>query len=118
MVALYLQPYGYLIMQQTRRDIFQGIADPTRREIIYMLTAKTMNLNAVADHFSISRQAIAKHIRILTECGLIDIREQGREKYCRTNVNKLKEVDQWIETYREFWTTKLNALDDFLKSTD
>ena len=116
MVALYLQPYGYMTMQQTRRDIFQGIADPTRREIIHLLRSEAMTLNAVTDHFDVSRQAIAKHIRILTECGLVDINEKGRERYCRTNVNKLKEVDQWIETYRKFWNTKLDALDDFLKN--
>ena len=79
---------------ETRRDVFQAIADPTRREIIHLLSRQSLNLNAVADNFEISRPAISKHIKILTECGLIAIRQEGRERYCDAQLNKLKEVLQ------------------------
>jgi len=99
-----------------RRDVFQAIADPTRREIIYLLSQQSLNLNAVADNFPISRPAVSKHIKILTECGLILISQQGRERYCRANLNKLSEVADWVEQYRKFWTGKLDALEKFLDS--
>lgn len=97
-----------------RRDVFQAIADPTRREIINLLAHQTLNLNAVADNFDISRPAVSKHIKILTECGLIVINQQGRERYCRAELNKLKEVAEWTARYREFWNDKLDALGSFL----
>jgi DNA-binding transcriptional ArsR family regulator len=97
-----------------RRDVFQAIADPTRRDIIAMLAGKPMNLNAVADRFDISRPAISKHIKILTQCGLITIRQQGRERYCEPKLEKLAEVSAFVEQYRKFWTIKLDALDKFL----
>lgn len=99
-----------------RRDVFQAIADPTRREIINMIVAKPMNLNAVSAHFDISRPAISKHIKILTECGLVVIRQQGRERFCEPKLDQLREVSQWIEQYRAFWNTKLNDLDNFLNN--
>ena len=101
-----------------RRDIFQAIADPTRREIIDLLSNQSLNLNAVAGHFDISRPAISKHIKILTECGLIMIKQEGRDRYCRTDVQKLKEVDQWLNRYRKFWNSKLDALGDFLERSE
>jgi len=97
-----------------RRDVFQAIADPTRREILNMIAHQSLNLNAVADNFEISRPAISKHIKILTECGLIEIKQQGRERYCEAKLEKLNEVSQWVEQYRVFWTAKLDALGDFL----
>lgn len=97
-----------------RRDVFQAIADPTRREIINMVAHQSLNLNAVAENFNISRPAISKHIKILTECGLIVIRQQGRERYCEAKLQKLNEVHEWIEQYRVFWTKKLDALEHFL----
>jgi len=97
-----------------RRDVFQAIADPTRREIINLLARQPLNLNAVAENFDISRPAVSKHIRILTECGLVVIRQQGRERYCRAELGKLKEVADWTEKYRSFWTSKLDALEEFL----
>ncbi|WP_276373403.1 metalloregulator ArsR/SmtB family transcription factor [Chryseolinea sp. H1M3-3] len=97
-----------------RRDVFQAIADPTRREIISLIAYNTLNLNAVADHFKISRPAISKHIKILTECGLITIRQEGRERYCEAKLHKLKEVAAWADAYKAFWNKKLDALDDFL----
>ena len=97
-----------------RRDVFQAIADPTRREIIKMLSQQSLNLKAVAENFKISRPAISKQIKILTECGLIKIRQQGRERYCEVNLRSLNEVSEWIEQYRVFWTKKLDALENFL----
>jgi len=97
-----------------RRDSFQAIADPTRRAIIQMLASRPMNLNAVAENFDISRPAISKQIKILTECGLIRIRQQGRERVCEVQFQKLEEVSDWIEKYRIFWTRKLDDLEKFL----
>ncbi len=97
-----------------RRDVFQAIADPTRRQIIGLLANNPLNLNAISEKFTISRPAISKHIRILTECGLIEIRQSGRERYCYTNLKQLKEVNDWTEKYRVFWTQKLDALENFL----
>jgi DNA-binding transcriptional ArsR family regulator len=98
-----------------RRDVFQAIADPTRREIINLVARQSLTQNAVADHFDISRPAVSKHIKILTECGLIVVKQQGRERYCEVQLGQLKEVSAWIEQYREFWTGKLDALEKFLE---
>lgn len=98
-----------------RRDVFQAIADPTRRNIINMLAKQQLNLNAVADNFEISRPAVSKHIKILNECGLIIIKKQGRERYCHADLKKLKEVEEWISHFRMFWTEKLDALGNFLE---
>ena len=97
-----------------RRDVFQAIADPTRREIINIIAGKPLNLNSVAEKFDISRPAISKHIKILTECGMITIKQQGRERYCEARLQKLNEVSEWVNQYKIFWTKKLDALDDFL----
>jgi DNA-binding transcriptional ArsR family regulator len=101
-----------------RRDVFQAIADPTRRAIIHLVARQSMNLNAVAEQFDISRPAISKHIKILAECGLIVIKEQGRERLCEARLQKLHEVSQWVEQYRAFWNQKLDALGDFLALDD
>lgn len=98
-----------------RRDVFQAIADPTRREIINMVTRGKLNLNAVAGNFNISRPAISKHIKILTECGLIVIKQQGRERYCEAKLDKLNEVSVWVEHYRKFWESKLDSLENYLQ---
>jgi DNA-binding transcriptional ArsR family regulator len=90
-----------------RRDVFQAIADPTRRAILTMLAKDSLNLNSVADNFKISRPAISKHIKILNECGLIEITRQGRERICEVHLDKLKEVSIWIEQCRVLWTEKL-----------
>ncbi len=97
-----------------RRDVFQAIADPTRREIINMIAYQPLNLNSVAEKFSISRPAVSKHIKILSECGLIVIKQQGRERICEAKLGTLNEVSEWIEQYRIFWTDKLNSLEKFL----
>ena len=101
-------------MNQLRRDVFQAIADPTRREIIDLLVGQSLNLNAIADNFDISRPAVSKHIRILAECGLVVISDQGRERYCKADLRKLQQVADWTEQYRAFWHQKLDALGDFL----
>jgi DNA-binding transcriptional ArsR family regulator len=97
-----------------RRDVFQAISDPTRREIINLLAYQSLNLNAVAGKFKISRPAISRHIKILTECGLIVIRQEGRERFCEAKLKKLDAVSGWVEQYRVFWTSKLDALEIFL----
>ena len=97
-----------------RRDVFQAIADPTRREIIHLIAKQSLNLNAVAEKFEISRPAISKHIRILTECGLVTIRQEGRERFCEARLQKLNDVAEWVEQYRAFWNKKLDALEKYL----
>jgi DNA-binding transcriptional ArsR family regulator len=97
-----------------RRDVFQAIADPTRREIINLITHQSLNLNSVAENFDMSRPAISKHIKILTECGLVVINKQGRDHYCEARLEKLNEVSDWVEQYRKFWNTKLDALENYL----
>lgn len=98
-----------------RRDVFQAIADPTRREIVNLLAHKSMNLNSVAENFDISRPAISKHIKILTECGLIVIRQEGRDRYCEARLKKLNEVAEWVEQYKSFWNKKLDSLESYLE---
>ena len=98
-----------------RRDVFQAIADPNRRAIINILAGQKLTLNNVADKFEVSRPAISKHIKILTECGLVTITLQGREHYCETNLKKLAEVSDWIDQFKVFWNNKLDALEKFLE---
>ena len=97
-----------------RRDVYQAIADPTRRDIIGMLAYESLNLNAISDKFEISRPAISKHIKILTECGLITIEQKGRERFCILQQNRLDIVKDWIESHKQFWNDKLDALDQHL----
>lgn len=99
---------------ETRRDVFQAIADPNRRAIIQLIANQKLTLNGVADHFDISRPAISKHIKILTECGLITLNQQGRERYCEARLEKLSEVADWVSEYKKFWETKLDALEVYL----
>jgi DNA-binding transcriptional ArsR family regulator len=98
-----------------RRDVFQAIADPTRREIINLIAYKSLNLNAIADNFAVSRPAISQHIKILTECGLIVIKKQGRERYCEAKLQKLGEVSDWVEQYRKMWDGRFDRLDAMLE---
>ena len=98
-----------------RRDVFKAIADPTRREIIDMVARQSLNLNSVAERFDVSRPAISKHIKILTECGLIEIRQQGRERFCEARLDKLSEVSDWVAEYKKFWESKLDSLEIYLK---
>jgi len=100
---------------EARRDVFQAIADPTRREIIHLIAREPRHLNAIAENFDVSRQAISLHIKILVECGLIEIKQQGRERYCAARLEKLQEVQEWISQYESFWKTKMQALKNFLE---
>jgi DNA-binding transcriptional ArsR family regulator len=95
----------------TRRDVFQAIADPTRREIIELVSRQSLNLNGIASNFEVSRPAISQHIKILTECGLIVIKKQGRERYCEARLQPLSEVSEWVERYRKSWAERFEALD-------
>lgn len=97
-----------------RRDVFQAIADPTRRDIIQLIAQQRINLNGVAAHFNISRPAISQHIKILTECGLVSIEISGRERYCVARLQKIREVHAWADQYKSFWNKKLDALGQFL----
>ena len=105
---------GFHIFTIMRRDVFQAIADPTRREIIKMISKKALNVNTVAGNFNVSRTAIYKHIKILSECGLVNVRQQGRERFCEAKLEKLNEVSDWVEQYRKIWTEKFDALEDFI----
>jgi DNA-binding transcriptional ArsR family regulator len=97
-----------------RRDVFQAIADPTRREILGMIAHKSLNINSVTEQFDVSRAAIYKHMKILSECGLLDIRQQGRERICEGRLEKLNEISDWVAQYREFWEARFDALDNYL----
>lgn len=99
---------------ETRRDIFQAIADPTRRAILVLIASQAMTPNALAEHFDTSRQAISKHIQILTECELVKQEPKGRENYYHLEIKKIKEVDNWLEQFRKIWETKFNQLDELL----
>lgn len=102
-----------------RRDVFQAISDPTRREIIHLIAYQSLNLNTIAENFDMSRPAISQHIKILIECGLVTVNQKGRERYCEAKLDKLDEVAQWIEQYRMAWQQKHDRLDKVLeKLTD
>jgi DNA-binding transcriptional ArsR family regulator len=99
---------------ETRRDIFQAIADPTRRAIIALIALQAMTPNAIAENFNSTRQAVSKHLRILTECELVKQEQQGREIYYSLEIEKIKEIDKWLEQYRKIWETRFNQLDQIL----
>jgi DNA-binding transcriptional ArsR family regulator len=97
-----------------RRDVFQAIADPNRRAIIALIALQAMTPNAIAEHFDTSRQAVSKHLRILTECELVKQEHQGREIYYSLKIEKMKEIDRWLEQYRKIWETRFDQLGDVL----
>ena len=97
-----------------KRDIFQAIADPTRRAIIALIALQAMTPNALAENFHTTRQAVSKHLRILTECELVKQENKGREIYYSLEIEKMKEIDKWLEQYRKIWETRINQLDDLL----
>ena len=99
---------------EARRDVFQAIADPTRRQIISLIAHKAMNLNAIAENFDISRPAISQHIKILTECGMVVVRQEGRERFCEAKLDGLSEVSNWVDQYRQFWNEKFDSLGSYL----
>ncbi|AEV33264.1 ArsR/SmtB family transcription factor [Owenweeksia hongkongensis] len=97
-----------------RRDIFQAIADPTRRAIIVLIATQAMTPNAIAEHFEVTRQAVSKHLRILSECQLLKQEQQGREIYYQLEVEKMQQIDVWLEQFRKIWESRFNQLDDIL----
>lgn len=99
-----------------RRDIYQAIADPTRRAILTLIALQAMTPNAIADNFKTTRQAVSKHLRILIECEMVKQEQQGREIYYSLEVEKLKEIDKWIEQFRKIWETRFNQLDKVLST--
>ena len=101
---------------EIRRDIFQAIADPTRRAIIGLIAIQAMTPNALAEHFNTSRQAVSKHIKILTECELVKQEQQGREIYYSLEIEKMKEIDKWLDQFRKIWETQFTQLDKLLST--
>lgn len=99
-----------------RRDVFQAIADPTRRAIIALIALQAMTPNAIAEHFETSRQAVSKHLRILTECELVVQEQKGREIYYSLEIEKMKEIDAWLDQYRKIWETRFDQLDEVLST--
>jgi DNA-binding transcriptional ArsR family regulator len=99
-----------------RRDIFQAIADPTRRAILILIASQAMTPNAIADNFHTTRQSVSKHLRILTECELVKQEQQGREIYYTLKIEKMKEIDKWIAQFRKIWETRFDQLDHVLST--
>lgn len=97
-----------------RRDVFQAIADPTRRAIILLIASQAMTPNALADHFEMTRQAVSKHLRILTQCQLVKQEQSGREIYYELNATKMKEIDKYLEKFKQIWESRFNELDKVL----
>lgn len=99
-----------------RRDVFQAIADPTRRAILSLIALQAMTPNALAQHFETSRQAVSKHVQILSECGLVRQEQSGREIICHFNPDKMKELDEWLEPFRKAWENRFGQLDEVLSN--
>jgi DNA-binding transcriptional ArsR family regulator len=98
-----------------RRDVYQAIADPTRRVIIDLIAGKPQNVNAIAEQFDMTRQAVSLHLKILTDCGLVTIKQQGRDRICEAQLDKLSEVSAWVDQYRKHFESKLDALEEYLQ---
>ena len=101
---------------EIRRDVFQAIADPTRRAIIVLIAIQAMTPNTLAEHFQTSRQAVSRHIKILTECELVKQEVSGREIYYTLEIDKMKEIDNWLDQFRKIWETNFNQLDNLLST--
>ncbi len=97
-----------------RRDVFQAIADPIRREIIELLSEEALTVNAVADKFDVSRPAISKHLKILEECGMIAVNKNGRERFCMIQPKELIPAFMWLEQYKKLWENKLDSFENYL----
>jgi DNA-binding transcriptional ArsR family regulator len=98
-----------------RRDVYQAIADPTRRAIINMIANKPHNVNSIAENFDMSRQAISLHVKILMDCGLITVQQRGRDRFCEAKLDQLSEVSAWVDQYRKHWESKLDTLEKYLE---
>jgi len=97
-----------------KRDIFQAIADPTRRAILVLVATNALTPNAIAEQFNTTRQAVSKHIKILNECELLDEKKVGREIYYQLKIDKMKEVDKWLAQFKEIWESRFSQLDQVL----
>ncbi len=105
----------YLHNMKARRDVYQAIADPTRRAIINMIATEPHNVNSIAEKFDVSRQAISLHVKVLTDCGLITIKQRGRDRFCEAQLDQLSEVSAWVDQYRRHWESKLDALETYIE---
>ena len=114
-VFIFGQPFGCIMIE--RRDVFQAIADPTRRMIIHKLSSGPLNITQICENFDISKQAIAKHIKILNECGIISMTQNGRERVCRADLCQLDEITDWVTESRRLWSRRFEKLDKFLTET-
>jgi DNA-binding transcriptional ArsR family regulator len=111
-----MQPGGCILAPvDMKRDVFQAIADPTRRAIIALVAINAMTPNAIAEHFDTSRQAVSKHLRILSECEVVTAEQRGREVYYKLEIDKMKEIDEWLEQYRMIWETRFEQLGEVLE---
>ena len=108
-VLLHNRPFSKM-----RRDVFQALADPTRRAILLLLASQAMTPNAIAEEFHTSRQAVSKHIQMLTECELVKQEQQGREIYYSLEIKKMKEIDKWLEQFKKIWESRFDQLDNVL----
>lgn len=99
-----------------RRDVFNAIADPTRRNILFSLRNEAKNINSLAQQFDITRQAVSLHIKYLDECGVIDIQKEGRERVCSIKPKQLKKIDDWLIPFKELWNARLDRMEDYLQS--
>ncbi len=109
-----MQAYTCISMK-ARRDVYQAIADPNRRAIISMIAEQPQNVNAIAEKFDVTRQAISLHLKILLDCGLITMKQKGRDRICEAQLDKLSEVSVWVDQYRQHWENKLDALEKYLE---
>ncbi len=105
-------------MHNQRLDAFQVIADPSRRQILYMLSKNSSTINSLAENFDMSRPAVSKHIKVLYEGGFITIEDKGRERYCNLNKDGFKEVKEWLNYFDNFWKTKLGKLEILLNKNN
>ena len=105
----------YLYIMKARRDVYQAIADPTRRAIIGLIAAGPMDMNSITEKFDITQQAISLHVKILEDCGLVRMKQQGRNRICEAKLGKLSEVDQWISQYRQQYESKLDAMEKYVE---
>src|SRR5688500_10418334 len=99
---------------EKRRDVFHAISDPTRREIIQLISAQPLTVNTIAERFNTTRPTISEHVKILIECGLVWVEQKGRERYCEVRFEKLVEVADWVNQYKQYWSSTLDSLEDFL----
>lgn len=110
-----MQPNGCIMIE--RRDVFQAIADPTRRMIIQKLSRGALNIGQIVEDSGITRQGIAKHLKVLNECGMVSLTQKGREQFCEARLDKLDEVVDWVNASRKLWNQRFDKLDKFLAET-